>query len=37
MKWVKYNEAARSKNIGKLLGVVRLPLMQPSVRWKIRI
>ncbi|XP_065213646.1 kelch-like protein 5 isoform X2 [Planococcus citri] len=30
MKWVEYNEPIRSKNIGKLLGVVRLPLLQPS-------
>lgn len=31
MKWVEHNEAVRSKNMGKLLAVVRLPLLYPSV------
>ncbi|XKL62121.1 hypothetical protein PGB90_001954 [Kerria lacca] len=30
MKWAEYNEPVRSKNIGKLLGLVRLPLLPPA-------
>lgn len=31
MKWVEYDKVLRSRNIGKLLGLVRLALLEPTV------
>lgn len=31
MKWIEFNETIRSKSVGDILKLVRLPLLEPTV------
>jgi len=36
MMWVKNDVASRKKDVSRLLSLVKLPLLMPSVRWSCK-